>query len=159
DDIEMRPGLRGKSGYEPIFAKAVSLSQGNIRLEEAKPGGLIGIGTELDPFLTKSDSLIGNLGGAPGTLPEILTEVKLDVHLLDQVIGAEEPIKVEKIKHNERLLLVCGTMRTAGVVSKITKDFILMKLSIPLCAEKDSLISISRVIKKRFRLIGYGYIK
>jgi len=159
DDIEMRPGLRGKSGYEPIFAEVVSLSQGNIRLEEAKPGGLIGIGTELDPFLTKSDSLIGNLGGAPGTLPEILTELKLEIHLLDQVIGAEEPIKVEPIKHNERLLLVSGTMRTAGVVEKITKDYVQIKLSIPLCTEKNSLISISRVIKKRFRLIGYGYIK
>jgi len=158
DEIEIKPGLREKGEYTQIFAKAVSLSQGDIRLQEAKPGGLIGIGTELDPTLTKSDSLIGNLGGAPGTLPEILSEVNIKVNLLDQVIGAEEPIKVALIKHNERLLLVSGTMRTAGIVTKITKDFVQIKLSIPLCSEKGSLISISRVIKKRFRLIGYGYI-
>jgi translation initiation factor 2 subunit 3 len=159
DNIEMRPGILVKDKYRSIFANVVSLSQGNIRLKEAKPGGLIGIGTELDPSLTKSDSLIGNIGGVSGTLPEILMEIKMVVHLLDQVIGAEEPIKVEQIKHHERLLLVSGTMRTAGIVTKITKDLVYIQLSIPICAEKESLVSISRVIKKRFRLIGYGYIK
>jgi translation initiation factor 2 subunit 3 len=159
EEIEIKPGLRVKDIYKPINAKIVSLSQGNVRLEMAKPGGLIGIGTELDPATTKSDSLIGHIAGPPGTLPTLLHEIDLDVHLLDKVIGAEEPIDVEPLKHNERLLLVVGTMRTAGVVTKILKHIVHINLSIPICADKRSLISISRVIKKRFRLIGYGYIK
>lgn len=159
DELEIKPGLRDKGEYKTILAKVASLSQGDVRLEVAKPGGLIGIGTELDPSLTKSDSLIGHIAGPPETLPELLNEIDLDVHLLDKVIGAEELIDVEPLKHNEQLLLVVGTMRTAGTVVKILKHAVRINLSIPICADKRSLISISRKIKQRFRLIGYGYIK
>jgi len=38
---------------------------------EAMPGGLLGIGTKLDPALTKADRLAGAVAGAPGTLPQI----------------------------------------------------------------------------------------
>ena len=67
-------------------------------LKEAHPGGLIGLGTKLDPALTKGDSLIGNLVGRPNTLPDVLDEVTLEVHLLDRVIGTEEMIKVHELK-------------------------------------------------------------
>ena len=35
-----------------------------------KPGGLVAIGTKLDPSLTRSDSFIGSVIGKPETLPE-----------------------------------------------------------------------------------------
>lgn len=156
EEIEIRPGIRTKMGYTPLRTTVVSISQGRNMLKEAHPGGLIGLGTKLDPALTKGDSLIGNLVGRPNTLPDVLDEVTLEVHLLDRVIGTEEMIKVHELKHNERLLLVVGTEKTAGIVTKILKDRYVIKLNPPICVPDDFIFAISRIINRRYRLIGYG---
>ncbi|MBD3194719.1 MAG: translation initiation factor IF-2 subunit gamma [Candidatus Lokiarchaeota archaeon] len=156
EEIEIRPGLKGKNEYEPIKSKVISISQGNNFLEEAKPGGLIGLGTKLDPALTKSDALIGQLVGKIGKLPTVRKDIELEVHLLDRVIGAEEMIKVHELKHGERLLMVVGTEKVAGVVSKILKDTYKIDLNPPVCVPDISIFAISRIINRRYRLIGYG---
>ena len=156
DEIEIRPGLHIKNQHMPLKSTVVSISQGNNFLEYAKPGGLIGLGTKLDPALTKGDSLIGHLVGQPGSLPKILTEIELKVNLLDRVIGSENMIKVYDLKHNEKLLLVVGTEKTGGVVTKILKNSIVIKLSPPICPASNFIFAISRIINRRYRLIGYG---
>jgi len=156
DLIEIRPGIHIKDEYVPLKSTVVSISQGNNFLESAKPGGLIGLGTKLDPSLTKGDHLIGHLVGKPGTLPEVLSEVELKVHLLERVIGAEVQMKVQKLRHNEKLLLVVGTEKTGGIVTKILKDKMLIKLTPPICPPEDFIYAISRIINRRYRLIGYG---
>ncbi|MBD3213313.1 MAG: translation initiation factor IF-2 subunit gamma [Candidatus Lokiarchaeota archaeon] len=156
DEIEIRPGLKRKDGYVPITSEVVSISQGSVFLEEGKPGGLIGLGTKLDPALTKGDALIGNLVGKPNTLPPVLNEVELEVHLLDRVIGTEEMIKVHELKHGERLLMVVGTERCAGTVKKILKDTYIIELNPPICVPRNFIFAISRIINRRYRLIGYG---
>jgi translation initiation factor 2 subunit 3 len=159
DEIEIRPGLRIKDNYVPLKSKVMSISQGKNLLETAKPGGLIGLGTQLDPALTKGDSLIGHLAGRPGKLPEILDEIELEVHLLDRVIGSENLIKVHELKHNEKLLLVVGTEKTGGIVSKLFKDSVVIKLNPPICPAENFIFAISRIINRRYRLIGYGIEK
>ncbi len=156
DKIEIRPGLRVKDDYYPIKSTVVSISQGNNFFNSAKPGGLIGLGTKLDPALTKGDHLIGQLVGKPGTLPEILTEVELKVNLLNRVIGSEQMVRVHSLKHNEKLLLVVGTEKTGGVVTKVLKDSVIIKLNPPICPAEDFIYAISRIINRRYRLIGYG---
>ncbi len=156
DYIEIRPGLRVRDKYLPIKSQVVSISQGNNLLSEAKPGGLIGVGTLLDPALTKGDSLIGHLGGKPETLPKVLNEIELKVNLLERVIGSEIQIKVQPLKHNERLLLVVGTEKTAGTVTKILKNSYILKLNPPICPPEHFIFAISRIINRRYRLIGYG---
>jgi len=156
EKIEIRPGIRMKEKYIPLKSTVVSISQGRNFLNEGKPGGLIGIGTKLDPNLTKGDSLIGHLVGKPGSLPEILNEVKLKVKLLERVIGTEDQIKVTDLKHNERLLMVVGTEKTAGIVTKILKDSYIIKLTPPICPPENFVFAISRIINRRYRLIGYG---
>lgn len=158
DQIEIKPGLRMKSSYLPIKSKIISISQGSNLLDDAKPGGLIGLGTTLDPALTKGDSLIGQLVGIPGTLPEIISEVELKVNLLERVIGSEMQMKVQQLKHNEKLLLVVGTEKTAGVITKILKNSYILKLNPPICPPKNFIFAISRIINRRYRLIGYGEI-
>ncbi|TFG24984.1 MAG: translation initiation factor IF-2 subunit gamma [Promethearchaeota archaeon] len=156
DKIEIRPGLHIKDNYMPLKSTIISISQGKNLLEEAKPGGLIGLGTKLDPSLTKGDSLIGHLVGRPGELPEILSEVELNVNLLDRVIGSENMIKVHDLKHNEKLLLVVGTEKTGGIVTKILKNTVIIKLNPPICPAENFIYAISRIINRRYRLIGYG---
>lgn len=154
--IEIKPGLRVKNNYVPIRTKLVSINQGNNMLENAKPGGLIGLGTKLDPALTKGDSLIGQLVGRPDSLPEVLSEIELNVNLLERVIGSEIQIKVSELKHNEKLLLVVGTEKTGGTVVKILKNSYILKLNPPICPPEDFIFAISRIINRRYRLIGYG---
>ncbi len=154
--IEIKPGLKIKDNYEPISTEVVSISQGNNFLSKALPGGLIGLGTNLDPALTRADALIGHLGGKPNSLPEILSEVKLKITLLDRVLGSENQIKVHDLKHNERLLMVVGAEKTAGLVTKILKDSYIIKLTPPICPPENFVFAISRIINRRYRLIGYG---
>ncbi|MFW9824829.1 MAG: translation initiation factor IF-2 subunit gamma [Candidatus Thorarchaeota archaeon] len=156
DIIEIKPGIRYKDEYIPLKSKIVSISQGSTQLEDAKPGGLIGLGTRLDPALTKGDHLIGHLVGRPGTLPEILDEVELKVNLLERVIGSEVQMKVQPLKHGEKLLLVVGTEKTAGTVTKILKNSVIIKLTPPICPPENFIYAISRIINRRYRLIGYG---
>jgi translation initiation factor 2 subunit 3 len=158
DNIEIRPGIHAKDEYVPIKSIVVSISQGSNYFDSAKPGGLIGLGTKLDPALTKGDHLIGQLVGNPGNLPNIITEVELKVHLLERVIGTETKIKVTELKHNEKLLLVVGTEKTAGTVTKILKNSFILKLNPPICIPQDFVFAISRIINRRYRLIGYGEV-
>lgn len=67
DEIEIKPGILNnkKSNYEPIHTQIVSLGTAAGIVDDVKPGGLVAIGTKLDPSLTRSDSLIGSVIGKP----------------------------------------------------------------------------------------------
>ena len=163
DEIEIRPGLRmirkGKIVYQPLYTEVVSLRAGNVEVDEAYPGGLIGVGTTLDPYLTKADSLIGSLAGKPGTLPPIWSELKLEVHLLERVVGTEEMEKVERIKTHEDLLINVGTATTLGSVTSVRGDEISIRLKMPIATNVGARVAISRKIRGRWRLIGWGIVK
>lgn len=163
DEIEIRPGLRfvekGKVKYEPLFTEITSLKSGDRDLKEAYPGGLVGVGTLLDPSITKADGLMGNIAGKPGTLPPVWEEFRLEVHLMERAVGTKELIKVEPLRVGEVIALNIGTAATLGQVSHISKDEVEVKLKIPVCAEVNSRAAISRRIKGHWRLIGYGIIK
>ena len=94
--------------------------------------------------------------GKPDTLPGILHEVELKVNLLDRVIGVEQMLRVHSLKHNEKLLLVVGTEKTGGTVIKILKNTVILKLNPPICPPEKFIYAISRIINRRYRLIGYG---
>ncbi len=163
-EIEIRPGLPvrkpgGRIEYEPLYTDIRSLRFGNTTVDEAKPGGLVAIGTGLDPALTKSDNLVGNAVGLPGKLPPTLTEVRVDYKLLERVVGLKEEIKVEPLQRGEMLMLTAGTSITLGVVTNVKKDEFEAKLRRPIVAEDGSRIAISRRVKGRWRLIGWGHVK
>jgi len=163
DEIEVSPGRKvesgGKASWEPITTTIESLHAGGLELERAKPGGLIAIGTKLDPSLTKSDGLTGRVVGKPGTLPTMLHKFKMSTHLLDRVVGTAEDLAVENIKTNEPLMLSVGTATTVGVVTSAREETSEVALKIPVCAEGEQRVAISRKISGKWRLIGYGIIK
>ncbi len=160
DEIEIRPGVKDERGnYNPIYTEVVSIMASGRQIEEATPGGLIGVATKLDPFLTKSDGLVGNVLGHPNELPDILYEFTMEVQLLERVVGTEEEIKVEKIKMNEPLMLAVGTAITLGVVTSARDDIVEVKLKRPVCAEVGDRVAISRRVGTRWRLIGAGRIR
>jgi len=158
DEIEIRPGAKVEGKYVPIFSKVVGLQKAKRDLEEAGPGGLLGMMTELDPLLTKADSLVGNIVGSPGKLPEVQNSLKMEAKLLERVVGSDDLKVIPPIKLNEELMINVGTARSVGTVEEIRKNVIGLKLKIPVCAEKNDRIVISRQVTGRWRLVGFGII-
>ena len=163
DEVEIRPGLKvdkqGRTFYESIFTEITSLNAGGKDVEEAQSGGLVGIGTYLDPSLTKADGLTGNLLGKPELLPPTRSEIVLGTNLLKRAIGTKELVQVANIIKGERLLLDVGTTITLGTVLTSKKDSATLKVVRPICAEDGARAAISRKIAGRWRLIGYGIIQ
>src|SRR5207245_1231741 len=98
DEIEIRPGIKtestNKTVYEPLIAKVGALQAGGGEVKTATPGGLVAVGTDLDPSVTKSDGLVGNVLGRAGTLPPILEKVSLGVDLFEKAVGTEQLMPV-----------------------------------------------------------------
>ena len=147
----------GRVSYEPLYSVVISLKTGlGASLKVAHPGGLVGVGTKLDPSLTKSDALVGNVLGKPGTLPEPLYEFTMDIHTLKRVVGMPKGNLV--ITVNEPLLLNIATAATLGIVTKLGKNEVTVSLKRPVCAESGDRVAISKKIGDRWRLFGYGII-
>jgi translation initiation factor 2 subunit 3 len=77
-EVEIRPGIvtkdsAGRNKCKPIFSRIMSLHAENNLLQFAVPGGLIGVGTRIDPTLCRADRLVGQVLGAVGKLPKIYT--------------------------------------------------------------------------------------
>ncbi len=163
EEIEIRPGIRtikkGRTFYEPLLTEITTLHAGRREAKEAQCGGLVGIGTLLDPSLTKADGVIGNVVGKPSMLPPTLSELTLETHLFERAVGTKELSEVENVRMGENLLLDIGTSITAGNVVSVKGDVITLKLARPVCAEKGTRAAISRKIAGRWRLIGYGILK
>jgi translation initiation factor 2 subunit 3 len=163
DEIEICPGrkieVEGKKQLEAISTTVDSLFTGGKSVKEATPGGLIAIGTNLDPARTKSDSYAGKVVGKVGQLPIVMDRFNLSISLLKRVVGTIEEKAVEPIKTNEPLMLTIGTATTVGIVSEFHGEKIGVKLKLPVCAHEGQRIAISRRIDGRWHLIGYGEIE
>jgi len=159
DEIEIAPGSKGEKSFKPIKAKVVSLLSGSGNsLQEAYPGGLIGVGTALDPASTRADRLVGNVVGKVGKLPKILEKLMVKPVLMQRVVGIESKKLVENLRLNEPMVLVVGTAPTVGVITRLHGDEIELALKRPVIAEKGQRIALGRRVENKWRLIGYAEI-
>ncbi|MEM2226767.1 MAG: translation initiation factor IF-2 subunit gamma [Candidatus Bathyarchaeia archaeon] len=163
DEIEIIPGIRveegGRPKYEPLITTVESIHIGRGSVEEAGPGGLVALGTKLDPSLTKSDGLVGSLVGRVGRMPPLSESLRLEVKLFEKVVGVKEEIPTERIRMNEALVLNVGTSVTSGVVTSVRDDLVEISLRRPVSAEPRMKVAISRKIMTGWRLIGYGIVR
>ncbi len=163
DELEIRPGplseKDNRNNYNPLSSEIVSLQAGGRDVKEAHCGGLVGVGTLLDPSCSKADGLTGNIAGKVGTLPPTSSELTMETQILERAVGTKELTKIEDVSMNETLLLHVGAAITVGKVSSIRKGMVLVKLTRPVCTQTGSRIALSRKIAGRWRLIGYGIIK
>ena len=163
DEIVIVPGLKtevgGKTTWQDIRTKVVSLFAGSKSVKQVGPGGLISIGTSLDPAITKSDGLTGRMVGIEGSLPDVVHDFTMTTVLLDRVVGSAADLAVEEIKSNEPLMLSIGTATTVGVVKNGKGGKIQVALKLPVCIVKGQRVAISRRISNKWRLIGYGIVE
>ncbi|KIO20283.1 hypothetical protein M407DRAFT_138357 [Tulasnella calospora MUT 4182] len=167
-DIEVRPGIvtkddEGKVHCRPIFSKIVTLLAENNQLQFAVPGGLIGVGTKIDPTLCRADRLVGQVLGAVGTLPEIYTELEISLFLLRRLLGVKsddkKQTKVQKLTKNEVLMVNIGSTSTGGRVMSVKGDLARILLTSPACTEIGEKVALSRRIDKHWRLVGWGSVR
>ncbi len=160
DEIEIKPGIvttkRGE--YEPILTEVVSLGTSAGTVESVRPGGLVAVGTRLDPAMARRDSLVGSVIGRPGTLPENSTGAQITVSLFDAVVGATDETKVAPIQNGEALRLNIGTAPVLSKVTKVRNEKISVEFRRPVCIFESDNVAISRRIADRWRLIGAGTV-
>jgi len=162
DELELRPGREveegGQSEWQPVTTDVRSLQAGGESVETATPGGLLGVGTGLDPAITKGDALAGRVAGPPGTLPPTHERFEMDVDLLERIVG-DEGGAVEEISTGEPLMLTIGTATTVGSVTSARGGECEVALKRPVCAEAGAKIAINRRVGARWRLIGVGTLR
>ncbi|KAK7679381.1 hypothetical protein QCA50_017600 [Cerrena zonata] len=148
DEIEIRPGIVTKD------------DNGKIQF----PGGLIGVGTKVDPTLCRADRLVGQVVGSKGNLPSIYTDIEINYFLLRRLLGVKtdgqkQGAKVRKLESGEVLMVNIGSTATGARVVAVKADMARLQLTTPACTEVNEKIALSRRIDKHWRLIGWATIK
>ena len=173
DEIEVRPGIitretDGSMKCTPIYSRVISLFAEHNDLQYAVPGGLIGVGTKIDPTLTRADRLVGQVLGLKDNLPEVFTEVEVSYYLLRRLLGVKttdgKQAKVQKLAKGEMLMVNVGSTSTGGRVAKVSEGssketLARISLHLPVCTEVGEKIALSRRVDKHWRLIGWGKIR
>ncbi|KAJ6259999.1 Eukaryotic translation initiation factor [Drechslerella dactyloides] len=166
DEVEIRPGLvsraDGKISCTPIYSRIVSLYTENNDLKYAVPGGLIGVGTRVDPTICRADRLVGFVLGLRGQLPNIYTELEVNYFLLRRLLGVKtadgKQAKVAKLVKGEVLMVNIGSTATGAKVMNVKADAAKLVLTGPACTQDGEKIALSRRIEKHWRLIGWANI-
>ncbi|BFZ57902.1 eukaryotic translation initiation factor 2 subunit gamma [Savitreella phatthalungensis] len=169
DEIEVRPGIvtkddDGRIKCTPILSRVVSLFAEHNDLQFAVPGGLIGVGTKIDPTLCRADRLVGQVLGSKGNLPEVFIELEINYFLLRRLLGVKSDDKgkttrVSKLAKGEVLMVNIGSTAVGGKVMGVKADLAKITLTAPACTEKGEKIALSRRIEKHWRLIGWAEVK
>lgn len=174
DEIEVRPGIVNKDAEgnmmcSPIYSRIVSMYAEQNDLQYAVPGGLIGVGTKIDPTLTRADRLVGQVLGLKDFLPDVFTEIEISYYLLRRLLGVKtqdgvKQAKVQKLSKGEVLMVNIGSTATGGKVVKVLEGaqgepLARIVLTQPVCTQEAEKIALSRRVDKHWRLIGWGEIR
>ena len=160
DYIELRPGIisRDSEGLficQPIISKVLSLNSDKNVLEYAIPGGLIAIGTTIDPIFTRSNGLVGQTAGLIGTLAPIYTNLTVKYSRFKRM-----DCKKKSFKMDEKLIITINSMVVSGDIYEINKTNkeVSIKLSKPVSAKIGDNVSLLRMFDHKYKLDCYGSI-
>lgn len=167
-EIEILPGIIKKVGNgircQPIQSTITSLFAEKNTLQFAVPGGLIGVGTNIDPTLTRADRLVGQVLGEVGKLPAVYIQLEIHFYLLGKLLGvrsdsaAKKKTKIKPLEKNEVLMVNVGSTSTGGKVIATKKDLARIQLTSPCCTYPKAKLALSRRVDKHWRLIGWGHV-
>lgn len=152
DEIELAPGLK-----DFTKTKVLSISTDEGLIQSARPGGLIAVGTDLDPSMGQNDRLRGQIAAKVGTLPKPLKELTLKVTMFERMLGENTKDKIT-IKPTDALVITIGTNTTIGFVIKADLKKCVLNLKNEVIAEKGEKVALSKNIAGQWRLIAYGEV-
>ena len=165
DTVEVRPGIvriddNGNFVCSPLITKITSLFAESNQLKVAIPGGLIGVGTNIDPSICRADRLVGQVIGHVGHLPDIFFQIEINFFLLRRLLGVHrtEETRIQQLKVGEVLLVNIGSTTTGGKITVLGEETAFVQLLNPVCTEIGEKVALSRKIQNNWRLIGWGNI-
>ena len=154
DYIQLNPGIvsRDKDGWKvtPLITRVESLNCDNTSLDYAIPGGLIAIGTTLDPYFCKSDKCIGQLVTHFNSQPTIVEEITIKYSRFNR----EEKLKIEK---GDNIQLGIGSNIVDAKVKSKEKKNLKLVLSKPVYLNNMK-VSIILKIGSKSTIFGIGNI-
>ncbi|MBI5046541.1 translation initiation factor IF-2 subunit gamma [Candidatus Micrarchaeota archaeon] len=155
DEVEIKPGVVRKEGGKPVplVCKVNSLMEENEKLESANPGGLVAIGTTLDPSLTKSDALVGAVVGRKGEVPDPVDVIKVKYNMLKRADMENMPMR-----ENEPVVVNVHTSTSVGVITQLAKGIATIKLKKGTVVYKNMHIALSRKMGQRWKLSAWGTV-
>lgn len=124
----------------PILSRVVSLYAEKNDLQYAVPGGLIGVGTLIDPSLCRADRLVGQVLGSVGALPPVFSELEIHYFLLRRLLGVKtegstKGAKVAKLGKGEVVMVNIGSLSTGCRVQSVKGDMAKVALTQPVCTQ------------------------
>ncbi len=157
DIIQISPGIcnkqaDGKWRVQPLYTTVRSIYSEKTEMEYAIPGGLLGIGTDIDPSFCKSNNLVGQIVTHPNENLDIVYEIELEYKIFRRIDK-----EYRKISIGEILKLGILAKNVQGVVTKSNKKKVWIKLGLPVCINNQS-ISIMKKINESYKLFGIGNI-
>jgi translation initiation factor 2 subunit 3 len=157
DEIEIQPGIisKGPDGElynKPHYTKIISLKSETTELDTISAGGLIGIGTEIDPFYCKNDNMIGMIAGLKGCLPPVYYNITMNY----KKINFDEDNEIYKRK---KMTIIVGTNNLDGEIINIDENYISLKLNKPACISSNSIIILCHKSSNSFQIAAYGYLE
>ena len=150
DYIEIRPGILqtidNKVCCFPIITRVESIQSEKNSIKYAVPGGLIGIGTSMDPYFSGSNRLVGQLAGKIGSLPEIFDKLNVKIKRLKR-----GDIEKQKFTKNEKIM-VCINSCTVSATIKVKNKEAVIKLDKPICCEIGKKCALLKNIAGKYTL-------
>ena len=158
DEIEILPGIMSKNQdgetiYKPHYTTITSLKSETTELQNISPGGLIGIGTNIDSFYCKNDNMIGMIAGLKGTLPNVYTDITIKYKEVSFDNNSWNKYK------SMQIMIIVGTNSIDGKIINFDDDYIHIKLNKPACIPMDSIIILCNKTSDGFNISAYGYME
>ena len=154
DVIEIRPGFITGGKFRPIYAKVLSLQSDNRKLEYAVPGGLIGVGLDIDPSFSKDNGMLGQTLGSLGSLPDVCKEIAVEYSFMERLNKLDDL----KFKTDESILININSMNIEAKITKCSKKkkYLLINLNKPVCINIGQRVAIFKMISGRWLLVSNG---
>lgn len=148
DHIEMKPGIirpgpTGKPVLQPLIGVVINIqSDERHDLEQAVPGGLIGVELTLDSGFSTADKLVGFQLGHVGTLSRSYDEISGKTRMLRNV----DQIEQDPFKAGEKVKIVSsGSMFVTATVTAVgKKKLITLKTDLPIAIDMDTKLAVMR---------------
>ena len=155
DEIEIKPGVPRKEGGKPeaIVTKVSALREEEDDLKNAAAGGLVAIGTGIDPALAKSDNLVGSIIGRKGEVPDPIDTIKVKYNLLKRADNHTIPLN-----ENEPVVVNVHTSTGVGFITKLAKGVATIKLKKPTVIYPDMRVALSKRVGQRWMLSAWGQV-
>lgn len=156
DEIEISPGIltvnkNGSVEWTPHQTIITSIKSDVTALDCALPGGLVGIGTDLDPYYCKNDGMAGQMVGWRNKMPPTVINLTVKFDKIEFDNHVWEP------KNRATITIITGTHCGDGTILSSDSQTITITLQYPVCIDTTNMIILCEKTLNDFHIVGYGY--